>query len=73
MSNPVNFDELAIGSVFFIEDPYRQYYVKLKPFEVDGRWHNAEELESGKPIQFTPSPRFSVYSNDGGESWLGPD
>lgn len=69
---PINFDNLSAGDIFYIEQPYKQYYVKLEPFEVDGRWHNAEELESGKPIQFRPSARFPIYPDDDRRSWEGP-
>lgn len=72
MSNP-SFDELNIGDVFYITEPYRQYYVKLAPFVDDaGRECNAEELESGRPLYWRDSPRFSIHRDDGGRSWKGP-
>lgn len=72
MSNP-SFDELNIGDVFYITEPYRQYYVKLAPFQdAHGRLCNAEELESGRPLQWQDSPRFPIYRDDGGRSWEGP-
>jgi hypothetical protein len=72
MIKRVNFDDLVVGSIFYTEEPYRQYYLKLKPFEVNGRWYNAEELDSGKSIQFNQSLRFPIYQDDGGKSWSGP-
>lgn len=72
MAEPIHFDDLVTGDIFYIEDPYRQYYVKLEPFEVNGRQCNAEELESGKPVRFRPSPRFPIFPDDGRASWNGP-
>ena len=70
---PVAFDELDVGDVFYIIQPYRQYYVKLAPFhDGGGRLCNAEELESGKAVQWEVSPRFPIYRDDGRRSWQGP-
>lgn len=69
MGEVLNFDALAPGYIFFVAQPYKQYFVKLGTAE-DGT--NAEELESGKRVQFRPSERFPIYPDDGGRSWEGP-
>lgn len=70
---PITFDELAVGDIFYITQPYRQYYVKLQPFrDANDRLCNAEELEGGKAIQWRASSRFQIYRDDGRQSWKGP-
>jgi hypothetical protein len=66
---PIGFEALAPGDIFFVDQPYKQYFVKLETAE-DGI--NAEELEGGKRVQFRPSERFPIYPDDGGRSWEGP-
>jgi hypothetical protein len=69
----LTYDQLAVGDVFYTTQPYRQYYVKLEPFEdAGGRLCNAEELESGKAVQWKDSPRFPIHRDDGHHSWKGP-
>lgn len=70
---PVNFNDLEVGDIFYTIQPYRQYYVKLAPFEDEnGEVCNVEELESGRAFQWSGSSDYPIYRDDGRQSWEGP-